>query len=153
MCSVSTFRSIQQPLQALGQGIIGSLEASYRRKYTEQLVEYFERHNKSPPPIDILQAIHLISAAWIELPRHIIYNCWSQASIHSQLRRSPSAYRSFEQYLEHLQSGTFISINCSLELDTSYHSGQVTDLVHDFLNLTRHYYYFRSYYRHATRHQ
>jgi len=120
-------------LQPLDQGIIRSFKASYRRKYAEQLVEYFELRNESPPPIDILQAIHLISAAWIELPRHIIYNFWSQASIHSQLRKSSSAYRSYKQYLEHLQSRTLIGINSLLEPDTSYHSSQVTDLVHDFL--------------------
>ena len=55
-------------LQPLDQGIIRSFKASYRRKYAQHLVESFNLTNIASKPIDILQAIHFISDAWLELP-------------------------------------------------------------------------------------
>jgi len=49
--------------QPLDQGIIRSFKAAYRRKYAQYLVHVFNATNSTPPPIDILQAIHFISEA------------------------------------------------------------------------------------------
>jgi len=65
----------------LDQDVIRSFKASYRRRYAEYLVSYFNTHNSTPPEIDILQVIHLIANSWSGVPPTAIYSCWQEASI------------------------------------------------------------------------
>ena len=46
--------------QPLDQGIIRSFKASYRRKYAQKMVHYFNEHQKASPQLNILEAIYLI---------------------------------------------------------------------------------------------
>ncbi|KAF8456729.1 hypothetical protein BDZ91DRAFT_522982 [Kalaharituber pfeilii] len=110
------FWFLHRKARCLDQGIIRSFKAAYRR---------------NPPTIDILRAIHFISMVWVELPQKVIYNCWQQAGIHSQLEKSSPDRKSYNEYIQYIQSGTYISINSLLDINC--HSGQVQDMVDEFL--------------------
>ena len=121
--------------QPLDQGIIRSFKASYRRKYAHHLVESFNMTNIAPKPIDILQAIHFISEAWVELPPAVIYNCWQEAGIHPQLEKITNTHRtSYQEYVDYLSTGTSIDIDKLLDPAIGgHHSGQAEIRVNDFL--------------------
>ena len=120
--------------QPLDQGIIRSFKASYRRKYAQQLVESFNSTHMVPKPIDILQVIHLISEAWMELPPAVIYNCWQEAGIHPQLEKITHEQTSYQDYLAYLSKGTSIHINTLLDpVIGCHHSGQAEAWINDFL--------------------
>ena len=120
--------------QPLAQGIIRSFKASYRRKYAQQLVESFNSTNTVPKPIDILQAIHLISEAWLELPPAVVYDCWQEAGIHSQLEKVTSSRTSYQDYLDYLSKGTSIHIDTLLDPAIGgYNSARAEEWVNEFL--------------------
>lgn len=121
--------------QPLDQGIIQSFKAAYRRKYAQHLVNVFNSTNSTPPPIDILQAIHFISEAWQELPPAIIYNCWKEAGIHSKLQKTGTdTQKSYSDYMEYLKTGTSISVSTLLDPTiNSYHSNQMNTIIIDYL--------------------
>lgn len=121
--------------QPLDQGIIRSFKASYRRKYAKYLVESFNFTNTMPKPINILQAIHLISEAWLELPPSVVYNCWQEAGIHPLLNKIDPAHRtSYDNYIQYLAQGTSIDIEVLIDPSIgSYHSGLAETMVDEFL--------------------
>ena len=83
-------------LQPLDQGIIRSFKALYRRHYAEYLVSYLNANNSGPPEINILQAIHLITSSWSDIPLKVIFNCWQEASIHSELSNTSSSKNTYD---------------------------------------------------------
>ena len=110
--------------QPLDQGIIRSFKAAYRRQYAQNLVQIFNSTGNTKS-IDILKAIHFISDAWKELPLSVIYNCWQEAGIHPRLEKIDNLLgrKSYDKYLEYLQTGTTISIDSLLSNSIgSYHS-------------------------------
>lgn len=120
--------------QPLDQGIIRSFKAGYRRKYARHLVQSFNSTKAAPKPIDILQAIHFISEAWMELPPAIIFNCWQEAGIHPLLKKSSQQRQIYEEYWSYLQTGTSIAIDTLLDLALGgYHSGQAESMLNNFL--------------------
>ena len=85
-------------------------------------------------PINILQAIHLISEAWIELPPAVVYNCWQEAGIHPHLEKITSGRTSYSDYIDYLSNGTSIDINTLVDLAIGCHnSGQAEEWVNEFL--------------------
>ena len=120
--------------QPLDQGIIRSLKVAYRRKYVENLVQVFNSLHQTPLQIDILQAIHFIVEAWLELPPTVIFNCWKQAGIHPALQKGSSYWSSYADYVESLKTRTSISIHTLLDPDVqSLHSGQMATLIENYL--------------------
>lgn len=68
-------------LQPLDQGIIKAFKAAYKRRYAENMVQYFNIHAKAPDQINILQAIYMIADAWDSISTNTIINCWAKADI------------------------------------------------------------------------
>lgn len=95
-------------LQPLDQGIIRSFKAGYRRKYAEHMVTFFNEKGHGSPPLDILQAILYISAAWEELPEALIFNCWQKTGIVRAQQKDSELehYMDYESYMTYVETGT-----------------------------------------------
>lgn len=119
--------------QPLDQGIIRSFKASYRRKYAQKMVHYFNEHQKASPQLDILEAIYLIAEAWEELPQKVIYHCWVKAGILPCLSRdSPDhTVAPFEEYIQYLQTSTRFEIHALIDQDCN--SLQMEDAADQYL--------------------
>ncbi|KAF8248113.1 DDE-domain-containing protein, partial [Wilcoxina mikolae CBS 423.85] len=74
-------------LQPLDQGIIRALKASYRRKYAQSMVDYFNIHGEPSKELELFPAMLLLLQAWKELPPKVIFNCWQKAGILSSIDR------------------------------------------------------------------
>ena len=120
-------------LQPLDGGIIRMFKAGYRRRFATCLVEQFDCTGEAPLDIDILQSIRLISAAWDDIPPHVIFHCWQRTGvIASQNKESFSSYEAYTQYLQSLRDSTSMSI--LLLLTESTNSQQVNTVVEKFLD-------------------
>jgi len=87
-------------LQPLDVGILRMFKAGYRQRFATCLVEQFDRTGEGSN-INILQSIRLISAAWHDIPPHIIFRCWQRTGvIASQSKESFPSYEAYTQYLQ-----------------------------------------------------
>jgi hypothetical protein len=68
-------------LQPMDAGIIRTFKAHYKRLYLRHVLGEFESGLESPGDINVLQAIHLIDAAWKSVTRDTIRKCWRHTGI------------------------------------------------------------------------
>lgn len=73
-------------LQPLSQGIIASFKATYRKMYTELLLEHLGNTGSRREKLNTLEAIDIIASAWSAIPARIILQCWQTAAICEDLQ-------------------------------------------------------------------
>jgi len=65
-------------LQPMDQGVIRSLQARYRTKVVQKMIEAIEG-NKSLPDVSVLDAMKMLVLAWDEVTNKIVQNCFRKA--------------------------------------------------------------------------
>lgn len=68
-------------LQPLDQGIIKVLKQGYRRRMVQQFLTLMDSSTTAPPKISILDAIHFLYAAWMDIKEETIANCFKKAGV------------------------------------------------------------------------
>lgn len=68
-------------LQPLDQGIIKVLKQGYRRRLVQQYLSMMDSSSTTSPKISVLDAIHFLYAAWMDIKTETIVNCFKKAGI------------------------------------------------------------------------
>ncbi|KAE9528898.1 hypothetical protein AGLY_012473 [Aphis glycines] len=88
-------------LQPLDQGIIKVLKQKYRKKLVLRYLKEMESKN-SAKKLDVLDALHYVSAAWDEITADVIKNCFRKAKFvegdYSAVEKSCEDFQELEEF-------------------------------------------------------